>query len=160
MEGVVGLAERKYGRSDIENLLEEGLIEITTHWVDKNLSLPFEISDRISKRITKIFKFNNNLSFDGVGTIQRQYSGAPLTEHVDNHSDPLIEYAVIIYVNDDYVDGDLFFSKLNFSIRPNKHSMIIFPSGEKYIHGVRPPGDGPLRYVLPSFVKRKGEYGK
>jgi hypothetical protein len=55
---------------------------------------------------------------------------------------------------------NLFFSKLNFSIRPNKHSMIIFPSGEKYIHGVRPPGDGPLRYVLPSFVKRKGEYGK
>jgi hypothetical protein len=158
MEGVLGLAERKYGRSDIKNLLDEGLIEITSHWIDKNLLLPFEISDPISRRIREVFEFSDQLSFDGVGTIQRQYSGAPLIEHVDNHSDPLIEYAVIIYVNDDYVDGELFFSKLNLSIRPKKYSMIIFPSGEKYIHGVKPPGDGPLRYVLPSFVKRNEEY--
>jgi hypothetical protein len=158
MSGVVGLAERKYGRTDIDNLVKEGLIEITDHWIDKNLSLPFEISDNISKRIRKIFQFSSSLNFDGVGTIQRQYSGAPLIEHVDNHSDPLIEYAVIIYVNDDYVDGELFFSKLNLSIRPKKYSMIIFPSGENYLHGVRPPGDGPLRYVLPSFVKRNEKY--
>jgi hypothetical protein len=158
MNGVIGLAERKYGRSDIDNLLDEGLIEITTHWIDKNLSLPFDISDKISTRIKEIFTFNDDLNFDGVGTIQRQYSGAPLIEHVDNHSDPLIEYAVIIYINDDYVDGELFFSKLDFSIKPKKYSLIIFPSDEKYLHGVKPPGDGPLRYVLPSFVKRNGEY--
>jgi hypothetical protein len=158
MNGVIGLAERKYGRSDIDNLLKEGLIEITDHWVDKNLSLPFEISDNISKKIRKIFEFSDSLNFDGVGTIQRQYAGAPLIEHVDNHSDPLIEYAVIIYVNDDYVDGELFFSRLNFSIKPKKYSMIIFPSGENYLHGVKPPGEGPLRYVLPSFVKRNEQY--
>ena len=158
MNGVIGLAERKYGRTDIDNLVKEGLIEITDHWIDKNLSLPFEISDPISRRIKKIFEFTNSLNFDGVGTIQRQYSGAPLIEHVDNHSDPLIEYAVIIYVNDDYIDGELFFSKLNFSIKPKKYSMIIFPSGENYLHGVKPPGEGPLRYVLPSFVKRNEKY--
>ena len=158
MNGVIGLAERKYGRTDIDNLVKEGLIEITDHWIDKNLSLPFEISDPISRRIKKIFEFTNSLNFDGVGTIQRQYSGAPLIEHVDNHSDPLIEYVVIIYVNDDYIDGELFFSKLNFSIKPKKYSMIIFPSGENYLHGVKPPGEGPLRYVLPSFVKRNEKY--
>lgn len=154
MGGVLSLAERKYGRSDIKNLVKEGLIEITTHWIDKNLELPYGLSEPISDRIRKIFSPYKDLVFDGIGTIQRQYSGAQLTEHVDNHSDPFIEYAVIIYLNDDYVDGELFFSKLGLEVKPPKKSMIIFPSGENYLHGVRPPGDGPLRYVLPSFVRK------
>lgn len=154
MNGVIGLAERKYGRTDIDNLVEEGLIEITNHWIDKNLQLSNDISETISQRIKDIFSFSPMLKFDGVGTIQRQYAGAPLIEHVDNYSDPLIEYAVIMYINDDYIDGELFFPNLNFQIRPPAKSMIIFPSGEKYLHGVKSPGAGPIRYVLPSFVRR------
>lgn len=155
MDGVLSLAERKYGRTDIDNLVQEGLIEITHHWVDKNLSLPHWLSEGISIRVKEIFDPIDNLIFDGVGTIQRQYSGAQLTEHVDNHADPFIEYAVIMYINDDYVDGELFFRKLGLKIKPERKSMIIFPSGEDYLHGVMPPGDGPMRYVLPSFVRRK-----
>jgi hypothetical protein len=154
LRGVKDLAERKYGRIDVDNLVREGLVEITTHWIDKNLSLPFEISESISKKIKEIMEFNPALEFDGIGTIQRQYSGAQLTEHVDNHADPYIDYAVIVYLNDDYTDGELFFSKLGLEIRPPKKSLLIFPSGEDYLHGVKPPGDGPLRYVLPGFVRR------
>lgn len=155
MDGVVGLAERKYGRSDIDNLVEEGLVEITHHWVDKNLGLPHKISEPISERIKNIFSFNDELVFDGVGTIQRQYKGAELREHVDNHADPLIEYAVIMYINDDYSGGNLFFSNLGLEMKPRAGSLLIFPSGEKYLHGVRAPEDGKLRYVLPSFVRKR-----
>lgn len=159
MQGVKDLAERKYGRTDIEKLVEEGLIEITTHWIDKNLGLSYEISGPISDRIQKLIAFDDEIAFDGIGTIQRQYTGAPLVEHVDNHSDPMIEYAVIMYINDDYKDGELFFGRLGLEIVPPAKSLVIFPSGEDYLHGVKPPGDGPLRYVLPSFVrKRKVEY--
>lgn len=155
MTGVRDLAERKYARTDIENLVKEGLLEITTHWIDKNLSLPYEISGPISEKIKEIMRFDQSLEFDGIGTIQRQYSGAQLTEHVDNHADPYIEYAVIMYINDDYTDGELFFSRLGLELRPPAKSLIIFPSGEDYLHGVKPPGDGPLRYVLPGFVRKK-----
>lgn len=159
MQGVKDLAERKYGRTDIDNLVEEGLIEITTHWIDKNLGLSYDISGPISERIQKIIAFDEDIAFDGIGTIQRQYKDAPLIEHVDNHSDPMIEYAVIMYINDDYKNGELFFGRLGLEIVPPAKSLIIFPSGEDYLHGVKPPGDGPLRYVLPSFVrKRKVEY--
>lgn len=153
MDGVVGLAKRKYNRTDLENLIKEGLIEITDHWIDKNVGLEYEISGPITERIKSIFEKSNDLIFDGVGTIQRQYSGAELREHVDNHADPHIEYAVIMYINDNYLDGELFFSNLNFETKPPAKSLIIFPSGEKYLHGVKPPGDGPHRYVLPSFVR-------
>lgn len=155
MQGVKDLAERKYGRTDIDNLLEEGLIEITTHWIDKNLGLPHDISAPISERIKQIISFDPEIAFDGVGTIQRQYEGEPLIEHVDNHSDPMIEYAVIMYINDDYNDGQLFFGRLGLEIVPPAKSMIIFPSGEDYLHGVKPPSAGPQRYVLPSFVRRR-----
>lgn len=154
MLGVIDLAERKYGRTDIENLVEEGLVEITENWHDKNLSLKYEISEKISERVKEILAFDKTLSFDGIGTIQRQYEGVQLTEHVDNHTDPGIEYAVIMYINDDYADGELFFRNLDFSIKPKSKSLIIFPSGEKHLHGVKPPGAGPLRYVLPSFVRK------
>jgi hypothetical protein len=157
MEGVIDLAYRKYSRYDIENLVEEGLVEITNDWHDKNLGLKYDISGPISDKILEIFSFDKGLGFDGVGTIQRQYSGSELREHVDNHADPLIEYAVIMYVNDDYNDGELFFSRLGISIKPPKKSLLIFPSGEDYLHGVKPPSEGPFRYVLPSFVRRKNE---
>jgi hypothetical protein len=157
MNGVIGLAKRKYGREDIDNLVNEGLIEITHHWVDKNLLLESKISSPLSERVQKIFENDTEIRFDGVGTIQRQYEGAPLREHVDNHADPSIEYAVIIYLNDDYTNGELFFSNLNFEIKPPAGSAIIFPSGETYLHGVKPPGAGPYRYVLPSFVRRASE---
>lgn len=155
MQGVRDLAERKYGRTDLQNLIEEGLVEITNHWVDKNLSLPHNISGPLSEKIKKIVSFDSSLHFDGVGTIQRQYSGAILKEHVDNHADPSIEYAVIMYINDNYTNGELFFRNLGLQIVPPAKSMIIFPSGEDYLHGVNAPGDGPMRYVLPSFVRRK-----
>lgn len=155
MEGVIGLAERKYGRTDIDNLVEEGLVEITTHWHDKNLRLSESIAHPISERVDQILKFDPNIRFDGIGTIQRQYEGAQLTEHVDNHADPEILYAAIMYINDDYVNGELFFSRLNFEIKPPSKSLLIFPSGEKYLHGVKPPGAGPHRYVLPAFVRKR-----
>lgn len=155
MQGVQDLAERKYGRTDVDNLVAEGLIEITTHWIDKNLSLPYAVSEPISERIQQIISFDPEIAFDGVGTIQRQYEGEPLVEHVDNHSDPMIEYAVIMYINDDYNAGELFFGRLGLEIVPPAKSMIIFPSGEDYLHGVKPPAAGPQRYVLPSFVRRR-----
>ena len=154
MSGVEALAERKYQRTDIENLVKEGLIEITTHWIDKNLGLPNNISGPLSERIEDIFDFDPSIKFPGIGTIQRQYEGAPLIEHVDNHSDPSIEYAVIVYINDDYSDGELVFPEMGIELKPSAKSLLIFPAGERYLHGVKPPGSGPLRYVLPSFVRR------
>lgn len=154
LEGVVGLAERKYGRTDIENLVEEGLVEITHHWKDKNLGMPYELSEPLAIKIKEIFSFDKTLKFDGVGTIQRQYSESPLPAHVDNHADPSIEYAVIMYINDDYNGGELYFSNLDIELKPLAKSLMIFPSHEVYKHGVKSPSDGPIRYVMPSFVRK------
>ena len=146
------LALGKYGRDDIENLINEGIMEYTYAWADKAIAVPEEVVHQVNQRIARIFDFNKNLFYGKIDTIQRQYEGAPLIEHVDSHGDPRVLFAVIGYLNDDYTDGELHFSKLGIKLKPPAKSLIIFPDGKDYMHGVMAPGPGPLRYALPTFV--------
>lgn len=152
----IELAARKYGdyiKYDIDFLVAEGELEYTSDWNDKAIAIPAEYTQELNKRIAKIFEFDKDLWYGYIDTIQRQYSGSELKEHIDSDGDPEILYAVIGYLNDDYTDGELFFSNLGLEVKPPKNSIIIFPDGKDYKHGVRPPGDGPLRYALPTFVR-------
>jgi hypothetical protein len=158
MNGLRDFAKEKFGYDDVDELVRLGKLEVTHAWVDKNLSLDKSIALPINLRLNKIFKHIPEINLKGIGTIQRQYEGAPLIAHVDNHTDPSLVYATIIYINDDYTDGELFFSNLGVEIVPPAGSLIIFPTGEEHLHGVNAPGPGPLRYVLPSFVGIKGFY--
>lgn len=150
----VALAIRKYGRSDIENLINEGIMEYTYEWSDKAISVPRAAASEILKRVSEIFSFMENAHVGVIDTIQRQYEGASLVEHVDSHGDPSVLYAIVGYMNDDYLGGELFFPRLGLELKPPAKSLIIFPDGEQYSHGVRAPGAGPVRYALPTFVTK------
>lgn len=152
----IALALRKYGRSDIDNLIAEGIMEYTYNWSDKAIAVDHHLTININKRVSEIFSFMNNINVGIIDTIQRQYENSPLIEHVDSHGDPSVIYAVIGYVNDDYTNGELFFPKLNIELRPPAKSLIIFPDGEEYLHGVKSPGPGPMRYALPTFITKGG----
>jgi hypothetical protein len=147
------LAFRKYGRDDVENLIEEGIMEYTYAWADKSIAVPPQKVFELNKKISEIFVFNKDLFCGNIDTIQRQYEGSPLIEHVDSHGDPDVLFAVIGYLNDDYTDGELHFSKLGIQLKPPANSLIIFPDGEEYLHGVNSPGPGTKRYALPAFVR-------
>lgn len=162
MEGVRELARLKFGEdADLDTLVEEGKYEITQNWQDKNLKIiHLPIIKTLDDRGQEIFNFRDDLRFNGCGTIQRQYSGVPLLAHVDNHTDPSLEYAAVIYLNDDYVDGEVFFTHQGIQLRPKPGSILLFPTGDEFLHGVHAPGDGPIRYIIPSFISRKEFYNK
>jgi hypothetical protein len=84
--------------------------------------------------------------------------GVELKPHTDQHTDPSIKYAAIIYINDDYKDGELFFKNLKLSLKPSPKTLLIFPGNEQYEHGVKTVSDGPVRYVLVGFIKETGHY--
>jgi hypothetical protein len=148
-------AEKEFGTRDIETLQKEGKMEITFDWADKNIRLPdYEILDRINRGIESIISYDPNLYFTGAGTIQRQYEGSDLKVHVDNHVDPYVAYAAVIYLNDDYAYGEVIFPEQGLELKPKPGSMLMFSSGETHPHGVNPPGPGPLRYVIPCFIKQ------
>jgi predicted 2-oxoglutarate/Fe(II)-dependent dioxygenase YbiX len=43
-------------------------------------------------------------------------------------------YTVIVYLNDDYDGGELYFKNFDIKIKPKAGSIVIFPSVKPYIH--------------------------
>jgi len=159
MDNVKKFALKKFGTDDIDSLVKEGKYEITSNWVDKVLEIEDNpISRDLTQRLNKFFEDFDDIEPNGVGILQRQYAGVPLKAHVDNHTDPSLEYATVIYVNDDYTDGEIFFTHKGVKLRPPARSILIFPTDEEYLHGTDAPGEGPIRYVVPSFVGKKKFY--
>jgi hypothetical protein len=150
----------KFGRDDVDNLVAEGKFEITQNWVDKNLNIGDSTEYRIlHDRLNSLVKeADPELVLSGFATIQRMQPGVELKPHTDQHTDPSIKYAAILYINDDYKDGELVFKNLDLQIRPKPKTLLIFPGNEKYEHGVETVSDGPIRYVLVGFIKEAGHY--
>lgn len=71
--------------------------------------------------------------------------GSEGPEHADIY--PL---ATLLYLNDDYEGGELYFSKQQLSISPKAGSLLVFEGGTDHKHGVRKITDGD-RYVLVAF---------
>lgn len=158
-ENLKSFCMEKFGRDDIDNLVAEGKFEVTDNWHDKVLHISrTPVSNKLGQKVSALFKKYPQIDANGVGIIQRQYAGVELKSHTDQHTDPSIVYAVVIYINDDYTDGELFFPKKNIKIKPKAKSMIIFPGDDDHEHGVIAPGEGPLRYVLPCFIHIKDFY--
>ena len=153
----------KFGRDDVENLVAEGKFEITQGWEDKNLNITTkQISTTLQGRLGKLLELADpSLELAGFGTLQRMQAGVELKAHTDQHTDPSIRYAAILYINDDYKDGTLFFkNKEDSDLRPKPGTLLIFPGNEEYEHGVRFVGEGPIRYVTVGFMKVTGFYEK
>lgn len=72
------------------------------------------------------------------------FDGNP-TEGFDN-----LKYVGILYLNDDYAGGNLYFPDHKISIHPNAGSMYIFSGGVENIHGVTEITAG-TRYSIVSF---------
>jgi hypothetical protein len=150
----------KFGRDDVDNLVAEGKFEITQNWADKNLNIKHHKEQQVFyKRLSTMVDASDPLlMLSGLATIQRMQKGVELKSHTDQHTDPSIRYATIIYINDDYVDGELFFPKLDISLRPKPRDLLFFPGDENHEHGVKHVGEGPIRYVIVGFIKEKDHY--
>lgn len=150
----------KFGRDDVENLVKEGKFEITQGWEDKNLSLKdYKITELINTRLENIlYKAKPGSELASMKTLQRMQKGVQLKPHTDQSTDPAIYYAQILYLNDDYEGGELFFVNKNFKVKPKPRSLLVFPGTEEFEHGVNFVKDGPIRYVMVSFLRAKGFY--
>lgn len=78
--------------------------------------------------------------------------GPGLGDHIDIMNDGCSECKMsgIIYFNDNYEGGEIWFPNLNFEVKPPKGSLIYYPAfGEEYRHGVRAITSG-YRYAIPT----------
>jgi hypothetical protein len=150
----------KFGRDDVENLVAEGKFEITQNWEDKNFNiLHTEIYSKLYKRLSGLIENGyKSLELSGFATIQRMQEGVELKPHTDQDTDPSIRHAAILYLNEEYLNGEIFFPNVDIELKPKPGSLLLFPGTKEYHHGVKHVGPGPIRYVLVGFIKVKDFY--
>lgn len=144
----------KFGRDDVDNLVAEGKYEVTRGWDDKNLLISqYPVSIKVTDRLASLIKKADPELHLTFGIFQRMQEGVELKAHTDQHTDPSIKYAAVLYLNDDYVDGEVFWPNKNLELKPIPGTLVMFPGTDEYHHGVKHVGKGPIRYVMPAFIK-------
>lgn len=75
-------------------------------------------------------------TFKSFGSVWTQGSSA--NAHTDDQSpEEFIEYSTVIYLDDNFTGGELYFPGLNFTYKPEKYDGIFFLSdGDLWRHGI------------------------
>lgn len=156
LDTIIEDALQKFNRDDIWELEAEGLISINPDWIDKTIDLgeagqyPWIFAQRIKEFVS------DDVEPTPLVGVQRHYTGTSLKEHIDSETSEDLVLAAVVYFNDDYVDGELYFPTRGIELRPPKGSLMLFSTGKEYLHGVKTVGEGPDRLVTAGFVWRKG----
>lgn len=153
--------EQFYGRSDIASLIEEGKLMLIPRNMTQTRSTEPDLEDTVTRVTDRV---NNILPKDypstRYGVLQRHYKGVGLEDHRDTDCNPSLKLATVVYINEDYEGGYLYFKDEDFKaeLRPPAGSIMIFRASR--LHGVTEvTGDGE-RYVLTSFISHVKEMGE
>ena len=67
--------------------------------------------------------------------VNKYDEGAFMGSHVDfNEDNYYLAYTIVVYLNDDYEGGELYFNDLDITIKPEAGSVIMYPSSAPYSH--------------------------
>ena len=120
------------------------------HWKGKVLiskSIVDEL-DIINKKISELFQSYSYIT--DIKNIQRVVPGGSINYHTDNGSDKDNKYGVILYLNGDFLGGEIDYPDINFYYHPDPGDLIIHEAS--IYHGVRELISG-TRYMLTCFVE-------
>ena len=77
--------------------------------------------------------------------------GQAINENVVTRGDIQRDITCVVYLNNDYSGGEIYFQFFDISVRPNPGDIMIYPSSWQYMHGVDPVvGE---RYALVIWFK-------
>ncbi|NDF29896.1 MAG: 2OG-Fe(II) oxygenase [Nitrososphaeria archaeon] len=95
----------------------------------------------------------NFLKLPDYFSIRKYDTSVDMGEHVDaedptDKSHPVI--SGVLYLNDSYTGGEIYFKNQNIKIKPSAGSMVMFPSYRPYTHHPMPVTEGD-KYMIPFF---------
>jgi len=65
------------------------------------------------------------------------------------------DLSILIYLNDDYKGGTLYFDKFNYRLKPKPGMVVLFPSDNRFMHAAEEVTKG-TRYVIVGWAAVKG----
>ena len=122
------------------------------------LELLINTRNRVKQHITEIFGLTVPIYGDSVQLI-RWPEGYEQGPHADaeyntpeegEYTFPHRYCGSLIYLNDDFDGGEIYFPQHDLELKPVPGMMVTFPGTREYLHGVRPVNNG-IRYVISSF---------
>ena len=132
--------------------------EFTVHTHEEILARDPEILDLIDYHGKRVYSFVEQnypgpfLPFDISKThIARFEEGRGMHKHFDVTKPN--DIATLIYLNDTYSGGEVFFPDHDISIKPEPGDLICFPDTPDFVHGVNPITSG-TRYTTPRWFTR------
>lgn len=151
-------AEQLYGRKDIATLIEQGKLML----IPRNMSQVRSTEEALGAEVTALTDRVNKIlppeyPTTRYGIMQRHYKGVGLEDHRDTDCNPLLEFATVVYINDGFEGGHLYFKDedLTTQIKPPPGSMMLFRASR--LHGVTEVTGERQRFVLTSFISHVGQ---
>jgi len=146
-ENFITIEEQKYLLSVVENINTKWK---TTNdfWNEKNTLEVLPMYQKLTDRAKNLFE--SYFHFDDFANIKRFKSGDSMGTHSDEIGHELIKYGIVLYINDDFIGGNIEYPDFNLSIKPKARSLIAHPGNVN--HKVNEVLDGPNRYMMTTFV--------
>lgn len=114
-----------------------------------------ELLDMYQEHMEHIFE--RKLKPNNIAHAQKWLEGGFASPHADNseadgtpNAFEINKYVSLLYLNDDYEGGNLYFPDHDISFKPRARSLIVFPGGVENVHGVAKIEKG-QRYTYVSF---------
>lgn len=110
-------------------------------------------SDEISNQLCYLVNnlFNGYHNFKSFEYIRRIRDNKNLLEHFDSQLDITVEAGLVIYINDEYNGGEIYYKYKDIIHKPKANSIVIHPANKEYTHGVKDVQNG-TRYFLTHFA--------
>jgi len=126
--------------------------------------------DRVTERIQKFYKLNTPVYADTVQLV-RWREGMHMEPHADRanpdgtpHGMAWRDFASIVYLNDDYLGGELYLTQLDMLLKPTAGMLVAFTGGWHHEHAVLKVTKGdrltmPAFYTVDAGKKDRSVYG-
>lgn len=118
-----------------------------------------KMSDPLFEALDSTFNHYSNVMYPFAGknikgkedqmNILKYEKAGFLPEHSD-HGISSRTLSVVMYLNDDYVGGEISFPQVGVTIKPEAGSVIFFPSNFVFTHQISEVKEG-IRYALPNW---------
>lgn len=117
---------------------ENEKVDQRTLYIFNSLSMAFEMcSDRYLEG-HGLDKSKYKLGIDNI-PVKKWQVGASMGPHADGYDGNAdLAFSMVEYLNDDYEGGEISFPNHNITIKPEKGSLIMFPSQDPFVHEVKP----------------------
>jgi len=129
------------------------------NWSGRVIYEPFQTNFNYLQSVENKIKTD----FEIIETIYPDYLGLVKWEvgdvqhpHADgenkNEEHPFFwrNFGCVLYLNDDYEGGEIYFPNQNIELKPKPNTLVFFPGTLEYLHGVKSITNG-VRYTLTSF---------